>query len=116
MTDSLTRSLLEPLLGWRAEAIPGAAQAARNLLLDHIGVAAWGSRSEVATTFRTHATGDLARGVGPELPVFGTGQRCSAVEAAMANAVAAACFEFDDTHTAASAHPGSVILPAALGS
>ncbi len=114
MTDSLTRSLLEPLLGWRAGAVPGAAQAARNLLLDHIGVAAWGSRSEVATAFRVHAAEDLARGAGPDLPAFGTGQRCSAVEAAMANAVAAACFEFDDTHTAASAHPGSVILPAAL--
>ena len=62
MAESLTRSLLEPLLGWQARAIPGAAQAARNLLLDHIGVAAWGSRSEVATTFRTHATEDLARG------------------------------------------------------
>jgi 2-methylcitrate dehydratase PrpD len=114
MTDSLTRSLLEPLLGWRAEAVPGAGDAARSLLLDHIGVAAWGSRSDVARTFRAHATEDLARAAGPELAVFGTGQRCSAVEAAMANAVAAACFEFDDTHTPASAHPGAVIFPAAL--
>jgi len=114
MPDSLTRSLLEPLLGWQAEAIPGAAEAARRLLLDHIGVAAWGSRSAVATAFRAHAAADLARATGPELPVFGTGGRCSAVEAAMANAVAAACFEFDDTHTPASAHPGAVIFPAAL--
>jgi 2-methylcitrate dehydratase PrpD len=112
--DSITRSLLEPLLGWHAGAMPDAAHAVRSLLLDHIGVAAWGSRSEVAATVRAHATEDLARAVGPELPIFGTGQRCSAVEAAMANAVAAACFEFDDTHTAASAHPGAVIFPAAL--
>jgi 2-methylcitrate dehydratase PrpD len=113
--DSLTRSLLEPLLGWQAgTAMPDAAQAARRLLLDHVAVAAWGSRSVVATTVRAHALADLARGGGPGLPVFGTGQRCSAVEAAMANAVAAACYEFDDTHTPASAHPGSVIFPAAL--
>lgn len=32
----------------------------------------------------------------------------------MANAVAAACYEYDDTHTGASAHPGSVIFPAAM--
>jgi 2-methylcitrate dehydratase PrpD len=112
--DSLTRSLLEPLLGWQAEAVPGAAEAARSLLLDHIGVAAWGAGSEVSTTFRAHALADLARGHGPELPLIGTGTSCSAVEAAMANAVAAACFEFDDTHTPASAHPGAVIFPAAL--
>jgi len=114
MPDSLTLSLLEPLLGWRAEAIPGAADAARSLLLDHIGVAAWGAGSEVAATFRAHALADLARGRGPDLPLIGTGERCSAVEAAMANAVAAACFEFDDTHTPASAHPGAVIFPTAL--
>lgn len=114
MPESLTRSLLEPLLGWQAGAVPGAADAARSLLLDHLGVAAWGARSEVARTFRAHALTDLARAAGPELSVFGTGLRCSAVEAAMANAVAAACFEFDDSHTAASAHPGAVIFPAAL--
>lgn len=87
---------------------------ARSLLLDHIAVAAWGSRSEVATIMRAHALADLARDRGPELPVFGTARRCSPVEAAMANAVAAACYEFDDTHTPGSAHPGAVIFPAAL--
>jgi 2-methylcitrate dehydratase PrpD len=112
--ESLTRSLLEPLLYWRAEEVPGAADAARSLLLDHLGVAAWGAQSEVAALYRAHATQDLARAGGPELPVIGTGTSCSAVEAAMANAVAAACFEFDDTHTPGSAHPGSVIFPAAL--
>jgi len=112
--DSLTRSLLEPLLGWQADAVPGAADAARSLLLDHIGVAAWGAGSAVSATFRAHALADLARGSGPELPLFGTGMSCSAVEAAMANAVAAASFEFDDTHTPGSAHPGAVIFPAAL--
>jgi 2-methylcitrate dehydratase PrpD len=114
LPDSLTRSLLEPLLVWRAAAAdPEALRAARNLLLDHIGVAAWGARSDVAAIMRAHVFGDLARG-GPELPVFGTGRRSSAVEAAMANAVAAACYEFDDSHTPGSAHPGAVVFPAAL--
>lgn len=114
MPDSLTRSLLEPLLGWPAAAEPGVRRAARSLLLDHIAVTAWGSRSDVAVLMRAHALADLSRDRGPELPIFGTGRRCSATEAAMANAVAAASFEFDDTHTPGSAHPGAVIFPAAL--
>ena len=63
---------------------------------------------------RDHVREDLARTGAVTLPLIGTGQRCSAVEAAMANAVAASCYEFDDTHTAGSTHPGSVIFPAAL--
>jgi 2-methylcitrate dehydratase PrpD len=115
LPDSLTRSLLEPLLDWRAAtAGPAVLDAARTLLADHIAVAAWGSQSEVARIMREHCAADLAGDRGPELPVFGTGQRCSAVAAAMANAVAAACYEFDDTHTPGSAHPGAVIFPAAL--
>jgi len=125
LADSQTRSLLEPLLGWRAAELgapvvgptvvgPTVLDAARRLLADHIAVAAWGSRSDVAAVMRAHVTSDLSRASGPDLPIFGTGLRCSAVEAAMANAVAAACFEYDDTHTAASAHPGAVIFPAAL--
>jgi 2-methylcitrate dehydratase PrpD len=113
LPESLTRALLEPLFCWRTQE-PDVLQAVRRLLIDHIGVAAWGSRSDVAAIMRAHAVADLARRDGPELPLVGTGERCSAVEAAMANAVAAACYEFDDTHTPASAHPGAVIFPAAL--
>jgi 2-methylcitrate dehydratase PrpD len=114
LPDSLTRSLLEPLLEWRPATEPDVMRAARSLLLDHIAVATWGSCSDVATIMRSHVVADLARDRGPELPVFGTARRCSAIEGAMANAVAAACYEFDDTHTAGSAHPGTVIFPAAL--
>ena len=62
---------------------------------------------------REHVVDDLAR-PGPQLPVIGTSVRTSPVEAAMANAVAAACYEFDDTYTAGSNHPGAVVFPAAL--
>ncbi len=112
MTDSLTRGLLQPLLTVTPD--EATFRAIRNLLLDHLGVAAWGADSPVATIMRTHVREDLARHSGPRLPIVGTGDSCSAVEAAMANAVAAACYEFDDTHTAGSAHPGAVIFPAAL--
>jgi hypothetical protein len=36
--DSLTRSLIEPLLDWRPAAEPDVLRAARSLLLDHIAV------------------------------------------------------------------------------
>lgn len=112
MTDSLTRELLDAVLDRTPdEATLGAI---RLLLLDHLGVTVWGSANPVATIMRDHALGDLDRRTGARLPIMGTDADCSAVEAAMANAVAAACYEYDDTHTAGSAHPGSVIFPAAL--
>ena len=117
MTDSITYGLLEPVLSWRPkDADDGTRRAIRTLLLDHIGVAAWGSASAVATTMRAHVRDDLARADAPSLPMFGTGEESSALEAAMANSVASACYEFDDTHTGGSAHPGSVIFPAAMAS
>lgn len=115
MTDSLTRELLAAVLAWTPEPADDATtRAIRTLLLDHLGVTVWGSASPVATIMREHVRVDLDRRTGARLPIMGTGQDCSAVEAAMANAVAAACYEYDDTHTAGSAHPGSVIFPAAL--
>jgi 2-methylcitrate dehydratase PrpD len=114
MTDSLTRRLLEPVLEWTPDADNAAVQAIRDLLLDHLGVATWGAASPVATTLRAHVREDIGRDTGATLPILGTTEHASAVEAAMANAVAAACYEFDDTHTGASAHPGAVIFPAAL--
>jgi 2-methylcitrate dehydratase PrpD len=117
MNDSLTRGLLAPVVAWLPDdADEATLRAIRTLLLDHIGVAAWGSTSEVATIMRTHARDDLGRDGAPVMPIIGTDENCSAVEAAMANAVAAACYEFDDTHTGGSAHPGSVIFPAAMAS
>ena len=111
MTRSLTRELLASV--W--ELRPGEAdlEAARSLLLDHLAVAAWGSRVEAGRIMREHVLGDLG-GTGPTLPLVGTAEQAPALPAAMGNAVAAACYEYDDTHTGASVHPGAVIFPAAL--
>jgi 2-methylcitrate dehydratase PrpD len=87
--------------------------AARGLLLDHIAVAAWGSAIDAGRIMARHAIDDLDQG-GPSLPLIGTDESASAVAASMANAVAAAVYEFDDTHTGASVHPGAVIFPAAM--
>jgi 2-methylcitrate dehydratase PrpD len=111
---SLTRQLMDAVLNaGLASAQPDAVAAARRLLLDHLAVAAWGAQSPIATTMREHVLGDLDR-PGPTLPVVGSGLRAAPVAAAMANAVAAACYEFDDTYTAGSSHPGAVVFPAAL--
>lgn len=111
---SLTRDLVQELWSWTYEDLDEAdVAAARRLLLDHVAVAAFGSTVEPGRLVREHVLGDVG-GTGPALPVIGTPERAPAVAAAMANAVAAACFEFDDTHTAGSLHPGSVVHPAAL--
>jgi 2-methylcitrate dehydratase PrpD len=113
--ESVTRTLLRQVVEIGARTPDDATLGAiRSLLLDHVGVAVWGSRSDVAVTMSDHVRRDLHRASGAVLPILGTGLRASAVEAAMANAVASACYEFDDTHTASSSHPGSVVLPAAL--
>ena len=117
MTESITYELMHGIGAFRsAQADEATLDAIRALFLDHLGVAAWGSASPVATIMREHVSKDLARDGAATLPIIGTGRSCSAVEAAMANAVAAACYEFDDTHTAGSTHPGAVIFPAALAS
>jgi 2-methylcitrate dehydratase PrpD len=112
---SSTRTLVEELWRWRREE-PGGhdVRAVRQLLLDHIACAAFGSRVPAGAMFREHVLGDLPVASAPTMPIIGRHERASAVHAAMANAVAAACYEFDDTHTAGSLHPGSVVFPAAM--
>lgn len=112
MTESLTRSFIEAVYGIRAEGV--AAQdldAVRTLLLDHIGVTAGGSRTETAEVVRRMIT---ARQEHDGLPLIGTEIWTLPPDAALANAVAGHCLEFDDTHSAGSLHPGVVVFPAAL--
>ena len=111
---SLTRELVAELWEWDLTDFDDAdLLAVRNLFLDHVAAAAWGSTIEAGRIVREHAAHDVG-GTGPPLAVIGTSLELPAVAAAMANAVAAACFEFDDTHTAGSLHPGAVIFPAAM--
>ena len=114
MTDSLTRELLAQVLANRPTDDPAVLAAVRTLFLDHLGVTVWGARSRVAELMTEHVLADLDRRSPKTLAIIGTGHTASPTEAAMANAVAAASYEFDDTHTPASAHPGAVIFPAAL--
>lgn len=111
---SLTRELLAAVWSWGIDDLePGDLAAVRRLLLDHLAVATWGARIDAGRIMREHVLRDRPGG-GPDLPIPGTSETAPAVGAAMAAAVAAASYEYDDTHTAGSLHPGAVIFPAAL--
>ena len=88
-------------------------EAVRTLLLDHLGVVAAGSVTDSAVAFR-RTMSRFAAMEGAELAVIGAGVSAAAVPAAMANAVAGHCIEYDDVHNASSSHPGVVVYPAAL--
>ena len=109
-----TRQLLERVFALGYDDLTDADLAAvRDLLLDHIGVAARGSRTDAARAARELALvlgGDASR----QLPLIGTKVRAGALQAAFANAVSAHSIEYDDVHNASSTHPGVVVFPAAL--
>lgn len=114
VTESLTRQLLAAVLSWRFEDLePEDIEAVRRLLMDHLAVAVWGAQTDAGRIMREHVMGDRPGSGGPPLPIPGTLCEAPAVAAAMATSVAAAAYEYDDTHTAGSLHPGVVIFPAA---
>jgi 2-methylcitrate dehydratase PrpD len=85
----------------------------RPLLCDHLGVTIAGASTESAAVMRRHLR-TWSTTVGAEQPMLGSAQTGSALDAAMANAVAAHSIEFDDVHCPASLHPGVVVFPAAF--
>jgi 2-methylcitrate dehydratase PrpD len=74
----------------------------------------------VAIAARTLGVGlaatEVALGAGgpAHAAVWGSGQACSAEDAALANGTLAHALDFDDTHAAAIMHSSAVIVPAAL--
>jgi 2-methylcitrate dehydratase PrpD len=88
-------------------------EAVRRLLLDHLGVAAAGSVTDTAVSFR-RTMARFAHDDRAALAVIGAGVTAAPVPAAMANAVAGHCIEYDDVHNSSSSHPGVVMYPAAM--
>ena len=88
-------------------------EATRMFLLDHVGVTARGSETGSARSAQRWAK--LLGTDGTSFPVIGRSGTLAAVPAALANAVAAShSIEYDDTHNAASLHPGAVVFPTAM--
>src|SRR5665213_2026608 len=83
---------------------------AKDLLLDHVGVALYGSTFEwcriVKSTVETE-------GGSKESTIYGGG-RSSARNAALINGTAGHAIELDDTHDQSLSHPSCVVMPAAL--
>ena len=109
-----SRQLAEAVVGIDFDSLGQAdVDAVRNLLLDHIGVAAAGSTTDSAATFRL-TMARFAHDERASMPVIGAGVSAAAVPAAMANAVAGHSIEYDDVHNASSSHPGVAVFPAAM--
>lgn len=109
-----TRELIEATFGLQAADFDAATvRSTRQLLLDHVGVAANGSRTDSAVVFRK-SMGRLSAGGQALLPVIGAHQLAPALQAAMANALASHAIEYDDVHNGSSLHPGVVIYPVAM--
>lgn len=109
-----TRELMEAVGGIGYDDLTeGDLGAVRTLLLDHLGVAASGSTTDSAVSFR-RTMERVGYSAAATAPVVGTGQSAPAAVAAMANAVAGHSIEYDDVHNASSSHPGVVIFPAVL--
>ncbi len=83
----------------------------RELVLDLIGVALAGAR-QPSSPPAAHVA--MTLGGSGEASVFGSGQKTSAVWAALANGTAAHAVELDDVTTESSLHPGVAVIPAAL--
>ena len=111
---SRTRELAEAVSGVSFDSLgEPEIEAVRRLLLDHLGVAAAGSVTDSATTFR-RTMDRFAHDASAALPVIGAGVTAAPVPAAMANAVAGHSIEYDDVHNSSSSHPGVVMYPAAM--
>ncbi len=108
-----TRTLVEYCYKIGQQPLPtSVADYARLLLLDYLGVAAASTVMEDSSRIVREVARDMG-GV-PEATAFGLDERIPAAMAAFVNAVTEHGIEMDDTHSAASSHPGVVIWSAGL--
>ncbi|MET0422097.1 MAG: MmgE/PrpD family protein [Acidimicrobiia bacterium] len=82
---------------------------ARACLLDWTAVSVAGSDEEATQIVRTEAR---AEGATPRATLIGTGERVSAVQAALVNGTAAHALDFDDVSQAMDGHPSAALWPA----
>ncbi|MPZ47062.1 MAG: hypothetical protein GEV05_27600 [Betaproteobacteria bacterium] len=84
---------------------------AKQLLLDHVGVALLSSRTEWGRIALKYAQEFSAVG---ECTVYGQSWKSSAQHAALANGLCARGYELDDSYEGGFCHPGAPTIPAAL--
>ena len=106
-----TATLCAALAGLTYECIPPRIiERAKDLVLDHLGVALHASPLPWSSMVRDHV---LTLGDRAESTVYGYGAALPR-NAALANATAAHGIELDDTHDESMSHPGAVVIPVAL--
>jgi 2-methylcitrate dehydratase PrpD len=107
-TETLARFVIET----RTSDLPDAAiTAARDALVDTVGVALAGSREPVA---ELAARWVRELGARPQAACWGSDLATSPAEAAFANGICSHALDFDDTHPSLRGHPSASMLPAAL--
>jgi 2-methylcitrate dehydratase PrpD len=109
----VTTELSEFSAGLTVDKIPPeVVSRARLLILDLVGNIIRGHETESTPALLSAiAALDLARG---ESRVFGTSNTYTPVGATLLQGVLAHSLDFDDTHAAATLHPGAPVIPAAL--
>jgi 2-methylcitrate dehydratase PrpD len=109
---TLARELVTALRSVRAQPLPeNVAHAARLHFLDACGVGLASAGSPVGAAYRGFAM-EVARG--GAATVFGQASGAAPADAALINGGLIHSLEFDDTHTASSAHGSAVLAAAAL--
>ena len=111
-SNGLTKALVERCRGLTAAGIPDDASiAARQCLLDWLGVTLAGAREPLTAILREEA---LAEGGHPRATLVGSGERVSLQQAALINGAASHALDFDDVQMAMIGHPTVPVLPALL--
>ena len=113
MPEARTLKLAAFVADLRCDDMPAPAlDCARRHLLDVLGVAIRGRRSDNATHARV-GIGSMEGSAGP-VSVWGTRDTLAAPYAAMANGIAAHVLDYDDTHTDAIVHGSAVLAPVVI--
>lgn len=108
---SVTQTIAEFAASLSFDAIPASAiERAKDLVLDHLGVALLGATTPWVATVRELA---LAERGDPQSTIWGA-CRATPRAAALVNGTAGHSMELDDTHEESLNHPGCVVLPAAF--
>lgn len=109
---SVTRQLAEAAGAISFDDIPpDAVFLAKQCLLDWLGCAIAGSREPLTVILRDGALGE---GGNPQATLIGSGERVSAMQAALVNGAASHALDYDDVHLGMSGHPTVPVMPAAL--
>ncbi len=112
--ESLSSSYADFILSTRYDQLkPEVIRQAKKLILDLVGVSLAGYQTMEFPRLVVQYLASLG-GV-PEATIFQTKKKFPAINAVFANAACAHAIDMDDGHRFGALHPGTVIIPAALG-